>query len=132
MKCRLKVNTISGGKFIKRDSIVDDSILPEHLRTDAYVADDLADRSGKVLLLRDLSFMSLPRSSASGIATSFPVHLAAGELLELNQVPASKRESLVEGLDYKTDWTFEEAAQLQKAQEDIYAHAIETEPTIPT
>ena len=79
---------------------------------------DLENREGKVLLLRDLSFQSLPRSSPSGIPTSFPTHVAVGELIDLVQVPASKRESLVEGLDFKSDWSFEELTRLQKAQEE--------------
>jgi hypothetical protein len=41
--------------------------------------------------------MSHRRPSADGIPASYPAHLAAGELLDLAQVPASK--SLVEGLD---------------------------------
>jgi hypothetical protein len=140
MKCRLLVNTILDGKFVERGSIVDDSVLSERLKTEAYVAYDLEDRGGKVLLLRDLSFMGLPRPSADGIPTSFPTHLAAGELLDLTQVPESKRKSLVEGLDYREKWTHDDLTAMRTGQQDIYASSdslkaepaveLETEPAV--
>jgi hypothetical protein len=116
---RLKINMIIGGKFHARGSVMDESLVPENLRKPDYINQDPGDREGKVLLLRDLSFQSLPRPMSDGVPTSFPTHCARGELFDLALVPASKRESLVEGLDYKTDWTFEEAEALQKAQEDV-------------
>jgi hypothetical protein len=109
--------------------------LPDHLKTETYVAYDLEDTGGKVLLLRDLSFQSLPRRSASGIPTSFPTHLAAGELIDLAQVPASRRESLVEGLDYRSQWSNEEQAELQKAEAETYQQQPEqpeAEPAVST
>jgi hypothetical protein len=83
-----------------------------------------------VLLLRDLGFMSLPRPGADGVSTSFPIHIAAGELLELARVPASKRQSLKEGEDYRSQWTFEEAEALRKSAQDIYQQQLEAEPVI--
>ncbi len=53
-------------------------MLSDRQRTEEFVAYDLEDADGKVLLLRDFSFQSLPRPSASGVATSFPTHLAMG------------------------------------------------------
>jgi hypothetical protein len=124
---RLKQNLIIDGKFYVRGSLVDEKLVPPKFCTETYV-ENLQTRD-KVLLLRDLSFMSVPRAGSDGIATSFPVHLAAGELLDLSQVPASKRESLIEGLDYREAWTFEEAEALRKAQEDVY-QPLETEPVV--
>jgi hypothetical protein len=131
---RLKTNVIAGGKFLVRGSVIDDAILPEHLKTEEYVAYDLEDRAGKVLLLRDLAFMSLPRPGADGTPTSFPIHLAQGELLDLSTVPEHKRQSLKEGEDFKTEWSLEEQQQLQKAQEDIYRELPEEaeEMAVPT
>jgi hypothetical protein len=127
MNVRLKTNVIISGKNYPRDSIVDVTLLPEHLRTEEYVA-GLEDTDGKVLLLRDLHYQSLPRPSASGIATSFPVHRAMGELIDLAIVPASRRESLKEGEDYNTDWTYEEQEQLKLAQADIYKESESFQP----
>jgi hypothetical protein len=125
MNVKLKVNVISGARNYPRDSVVDDQMLPKHLRTEEYVA-SLEDTGGKVLLLRDLSFQSLPRSSASGIATSFPTYVAAGELIDLAQVP--HRKSLKEGEDYKTNWTFEEQEQLKLKRSDIYRDSESYQP----
>ena len=49
MKVRLKTNFITDGKFYARESIVDDAIIPEHLRNEV-AAYDLEDRDGKVLV----------------------------------------------------------------------------------
>jgi hypothetical protein len=121
---------IVDGKFIERDSVIDDAILPEHLKTEAYVAYDLEDRDGKVLLLRDLSFQSVPKPGADGIPTSYPVHVMAGGLLDLSKVPTAHR--LKEGLDYATKWTLEEQKQLQKTEEEAYLKQFEAEtPAVP-
>lgn len=131
---RLKTNLISGGAFHKRGTIVDIAIVPEHLRNEQYIDSDLENRGGRVLLLRDLSFMSIPVPDSSGIPCSYPVHIAAGELFDLARVPESKRPSLVEGLDFKSDWTYQELEEMQKEQEDIYAGTkqFETEPVAST
>lgn len=132
---RLRTNLILDGKFHVRGSVLDEALIPKHLRDSDHVDYDLESREGKVLLLRDLSFQNLPRPMSDGVLTTFPCHLTAGELLDLAQVPESKRLELVEGLDYRAQWTFEEAEALRKAQEDIYANAkqLEAEPeSVPT
>jgi hypothetical protein len=127
MNVRLKTNLIHNGKLINRGSIIDDSTLPERFRSEEYVA-SLEDTGGKVLLLRDLSFQSLPRSSASGIDTSFPTHLAMGELLDLTQVPEGKRRELIEGLDFRQAWSHEEMVKLQLERSDIYRNSESYQP----
>lgn len=130
MNCRLKQNVIVGGKFMARDTIVNDAILPERLKTDLIIAYDLDDRQGKVLVLHDLAFQSIPKPGADGVPVSYPTHVTAGELLDLSQVPASHRESLKEGTDYKSQWTDEERLQLMKAEEDAYLKQFETESPV--
>jgi hypothetical protein len=132
MKCRLRVNTIIDGKFIERGSLIDDSLLTERLKTDAYIAYDLEDTGGKAMVLRDLAFQSVPKPGADGIPTSYPVWVSAGELLDLAEVPESHRQSLKEGTDYKTAWTHEERAGVRRAEEDAYLKQFETEPAVPT
>jgi hypothetical protein len=120
---------IVDGRFIPRDSIVDDAILTERLKIDSVVSYDLEqDGSGKVLALRDLSFQSIPRAGSDGIPTSYPVHVSAGELLDLSKVPTAHR--LKEGSDYQTKWTDDERAQLQKTGEDAYLKQFETESPV--
>lgn len=127
---RLRQNLIIDGKLHVRGSLLDPELIPERFRTETHIAHDLQDRGGKVLLLRDLSFYSLPRPSADGVPASFPVYLAAGELLDLSQVPASHRESLVEELDYRSQWTYEDQAELRRTAEDAYLKQLEAEPVI--
>ena len=40
----------------------------------------------------------------------------AGELINLGEIPASKRAEMVEGLDYKTDWSFADQAELRRIE----------------
>ena len=60
-KCRLKTNIILDGKFIERDSVIDDQLLPASYKTEAVISYDVQVRDdGKVLVLRDLAFQSVP------------------------------------------------------------------------
>ena len=131
MKCRLLQNTIIGGKFIERGTIVDDTELTERLKIDTVVAYDLEDCGGKVLVLRDLSFQSIAKPGSDGVRVSYPTLVASGELLDLSKVPPSHRRSLTEGSDYKTKWTLEEQKQLQNAEQAAYLKQFETETVIP-
>ena len=74
MMCRLRTNLIVNGQFIARDSVIDDELVPERLKGEAYIAYDLEGRDdGKVLVLHDISFESVPRPGADGIPVSYPV-----------------------------------------------------------
>ena len=127
MKCRLKQNVIIDGRFLERDSVIDDQLLTERLKTDAVIAYDLDDCGGKVLVLHDLSFQSIPKPDSRSVPTSYPVRVMAGELLDLEAVPPSHRRSLKEGEDYKIEWTNEERAEVQKAAQDAHLKQFETE-----
>jgi hypothetical protein len=57
----LKTNIILDGKFIERDSVIDDQLLPASYKTEAVISYDVQVRDdGKVLVLRDLAFQSVP------------------------------------------------------------------------
>jgi hypothetical protein len=53
-------------------------------------------------------------------------------LIDLAQVPASTRQSLVEGTDYRTRWTHDDLAAMRTGQQDIYAadEQLRAEPVI--
>ena len=132
MKVRLKTNLILGGKHIPFDSILDDSEIPVNLRTEAYVAYDLEHRDdGKVLVLHDIAFQSVPSAGSDGIPVSYPVHIAAGETLKLDRVPPAHRASLREGTDFLSKWNLEQQKQLLQAEEDSYLKQFETQTAIP-
>ena len=129
MKCRLLVNVIAGGKSYPRDSVVDDQILSERQKTEEYIAYDLENKDGNVvLLLRDLSYQSEPIRGLDGVPTSYPVMLIAGETMALYKVPASKRQDLKEGLDFKTNWSFEDQAELRRVGKEAYLAQFQNEP----
>ena len=126
MNARLKINMIIDGKNYPRDSVVDDQLIPERFRTEEHVAYDLEHRD-TVLLLRDLSFQSEPRPGADGVRTSFPVFVGKGETLDLTQVPAGKRQEPEEGLDFKTNWSFEDQAEQRRSSEEEYLAQFQAE-----
>jgi hypothetical protein len=126
---RLKVNMIIDGEHYVRGSLLEDSLIPPHLRTEANIEHDIAHREG-VMLLHDLSFQSLPRPSADGILTSYPVWLRAGSLVELATLPAVCRETLMEGRDFKTEWADGEPEQVQRAAEAVDLQQLIAEPVI--
>jgi hypothetical protein len=99
-KCRLKCNLIMDGKFLARDSVIDDSKLPEHLKMEEHVSyTDLAGRQNRVLLLHGLQFSR--EQIVNGQLTGFPVTCEQGELLDLSEVSEREKKSLKEGIDFK-------------------------------
>jgi hypothetical protein len=123
MKCRLRQNVIVVGKFIKRDSAIDDAMLSEHLRTEALIAYDLADMGGKVMLLRELNFTTT-RVDHEGVRVSLPMMLAAGELVERGEIPDGWKD----GQDYKSSWTPEERRELQEKENAAFLKQFQPEP----
>jgi hypothetical protein len=47
MNVRLKVNVIADGKNYPRDSVIDDVMLPDRLKTEEYIAYDLENTEGR-------------------------------------------------------------------------------------
>jgi hypothetical protein len=127
MNCRLLVNIIVGGKSYPRDSVVDDSLIPDRLKK--HVVYETENRDGNiVLLLRDLHFQSSPRPMSDGVMTSFPVFVGKGESCDLSQIPEGKRRELVAGVDYKVDWTFDDQDELRRSSEKEYLDQFQNEP----
>jgi hypothetical protein len=123
MKCRLRHNVIADGKFYPRYSEVDDQMLPDHLKTEAYVAYDLEDMGGKVMVLREVNF-TRTQVDPDGIPVSFPVMRAAGEIIDLASIPADWKE----GIDFKSSWTPEERRELQEADNAAFLKQLQPEP----
>jgi hypothetical protein len=108
---KLRSNLIMDGQMYNRGSIIDESLLPDHMKTDEHVTLELDPREGKVLLLTDFMYSS----AASGTTTHYPVFLEAGETIALEDIPERQREGLVEGENYLSQWTAEDRAKV-KAQ----------------
>jgi hypothetical protein len=114
-KCRLKCNLIVGGKHLNRGQVVDDSVLTDLLKGEQYV--DYEDLGGRVMLLHGLQYNGHPQKHGEyGTNLSFPVTLAAAELVDLEDIPERQRDMLQEGDDYITNWTEEQRQQLRWEQ----------------
>lgn len=118
MKVRLKQNVIVDGKFIERDSVVDDQILPERLRTEAVIG-DLEDRS-QALVLKEMNF-NTSHVDHEGFKVSQPVMLGVGQLISAREIP----DSWIEGRDFKYSWTPEERRLLMEKENKIYIKQFE-------
>jgi hypothetical protein len=117
-KVRLKCNMIVNRKHLNRGQVVDDSELTELLRGEQYVDyEDLGGRENQVLLLHGLQYSGHPQKHGEyGVNMSFPVTLAAGELVNLEDIPERHRDTLQEGEDYITEWTEKQRQQLRHEQ----------------
>jgi hypothetical protein len=126
MKCRLRHNVVSDGRFYPRDTIVDDQMLGR-LKTEEYVSYDLEEGTGgKILILREANFTTT-RVDHDGVRVSFPVMRAAGELISREEIPDGWKE----GEDYKSNWTPEERAEVQAKENEAYLKQFQPEPLEP-
>jgi hypothetical protein len=125
MKCRLLVNTILNGGFVERGSMIDDQLLPDRLKTEAYIA---YDQGGEVMLLRHLN-STTTRLSDDGVATNFPEWRSAGEVVPKEKIPGDWRE----GEDYLSSWTPEQRREVQEKANEAYLKQFQPEPVaVPT
>ena len=97
---KLRNNVIIDGQMYTRGSIIAENLLPEHLRGEEYVTEDLDHRDGKVLLLTDFMYSSM----APGTTTHYPVSLEAGETINLEDIPERQRQDLIEGTHFLVQW----------------------------
>jgi len=127
MKCCLRTNMIIDGQMVPRGSIIDDNQLPERLRTERYINKiDLSGRDCQVMLLHGFGYSR--EQMVDGTIMAFPVILTAGELIRLSDIPPRQRESLVEGVDYITEWHEKERLRLRHQETKRELESIQPEP----
>jgi hypothetical protein len=115
MKVRLKQNVIADGKFYVRDSVIDDELLPAHLKENqSVVTHDLDDRT-KAMALKELHY-NTRYTDGEGFDVRRPVMLGAGELIDTNQIQPEWKE----GTDFKYGWSPEERRAIQDRSEAEY------------
>ena len=128
---RLKVNMIIGGKNYPRDSVLDDQLIPERLRTEAYVS---YDQDGKILLLTRSLRLRVHQSPIQAVlrpvtrSISWRVSFWSWPKFRHPSANPSKKERITN----KTNWSFEDQAELRRTANDAYLKQFETEPEIPT
>jgi hypothetical protein len=105
VKARAKTHVIlTDGSFVKRNSVIDDELVPEKFRSKLDY-DDLSPCEGLVMLPRGLGF-----NKADGSWLS----VTAGELVKLSDIPERILEKLTEGVDYIVNWTQQEHLRLRE------------------
>jgi hypothetical protein len=118
---------IIDGQMVPRGSIIDDNQLPERLRTERYINKiDLSGRDCQVMLLHGFGYSR--EQMVDGTIMAFPVILTAGELIRLSDIPPRQRESLVEGVDYITEWHEKERLRLRHQETKRELESIQPEP----
>jgi hypothetical protein len=122
MKLRLLHNYIDeGGKHHSRGEILDDATLPKHIRNNPQLCSkELNPNAGKVLLLRTVIYSVDQWDAANNRTVSYPVTLAAGQSVALEEIPPRQREGWVEGDHYRSEWTESDQRQLQYEENQRY------------
>ena len=107
MKARAKTHIIlPDGTFVKRNSVIDDSLVPEKMRH-KFDYEDLSERQGQVMLIHGLGCCD---------KNGYWMSLAAGELIRWEDIPERTRESLKEGVHYVTQWTQKDHLRLREEE----------------
>jgi hypothetical protein len=115
VQVRLKQNIILDSKFYERGSVIDDELLPDHLKENASVITrDLEDRS-KAMLLKEMHYSTCYRDH-EGFNVSQPKMLGIGELIASEEIPEGWRENE----DFKFGWTPEERRAIQQRAGEEY------------
>jgi len=111
-KVRLKNHLIlADGTFVKRNSIIDDKLVPEKLR-DQVDYEDLAGREGKVMVLHETRYQE--KRMLNGQPAWLPTTIRAGELVERELLPSACQE----GIDFVTDWDKRMRVKARDEEED--------------
>jgi hypothetical protein len=116
------------GQYHPRGEVLDDSVLPEHIRNNPQLVGDLDTREGRVMLLRGVTFTSYRYDPLNKCQVGFPCTLTAGEALKLEDIPERQRSDWQEGVQYKTDWTLDEQRRLRHETNEEYLAQFQPDP----
>jgi hypothetical protein len=121
-KVRLKNHMVlADGSFVKRNSIIDDKLVPEKLR-DQVDYEDLAGREGKVMVLHETRYEE--KRMLNGHPAWFPTTIQAGELVERKLLPSI----LKEGIHFVTEWDEQMRAKARYEEEEREQKLLQPEP----
>jgi hypothetical protein len=120
MKVRLLHNLIDEkGKHHPRGEVLDDSMLPKHIQNNPQLVGSPDIREGRVLLLISITYTS-DQLDADGRRVGYPISLARGEAIKLEEIPARQRQEWKEGTEYLTEWTEDMQRRLRFDEEQRY------------
>jgi hypothetical protein len=122
---------IVGGKHLSRGQVVDDSLLTDLLKGGQYVDyEDLGGRENRVLLLQGITYTRDEFDPVTKQRIGYPITLARGELVRLDEIPERQRQDLREGIDYKRDWVEADRMQLREKETQEYLKHFQPEPSL--
>ena len=129
MKIRLLHNVIDAeGKYHPRGEVLDDSTLPKHIRNNPQLVGDLDTREGRVLLLISITYTS-DQLTADGRRVGYPISLARGSAVKLEEIPLRQRMEWQEGREYLDNWTEDDQRRLQYDEEQRYLQKVQSDPS---
>jgi hypothetical protein len=105
--------------WVKRNTVIDDQLVPEELRASLLDYKDLSACGGQVMLIHGLACCD---------KRGYWMSLTAGELIRLDQIPARTREDLKEGVHYLTQWTQKDHLRLREEETQRQLKMLQPEP----
>jgi hypothetical protein len=121
-KVRAKNNLIlADGTFVKRNTVIDDKGLPEHIRK-RLDYEDLSGREGKVMVLHETRYEE--KRMLNGYPAWFPTTIRAGELVERKLLPSACKE----GIDFVSEWDDRMRAKARYEEEEREQKLLQPEP----
>lgn len=106
------------GTFVKRNSVIDDSLVPEKMRHKLDY-EDLSEQEGQVMLIHGFGCCD---------KNGYWMSLTGGELIRLDQIPERTREGLREGKDYVRNWTRADHLRLREEETQRQLKLLQPEP----
>lgn len=106
-------------KWVNRNTIVDDKLVPEKLRAELLDYEDLSECGGEVMLLNGLACID---------KKGFWMTLSPGATIRWEDIPPRTREGLKEGVHYVKNWTQKEHRRLLEEAEQRELKMLQPEP----
>jgi hypothetical protein len=120
LKIRLLHNLIDAeGKYHSRGEVLDDQSLPKHIRNNPQLVGDPDIREGRVLLLISITYTS-DQLTADGRRVGYPISLARGSAVKLEEIPERQRQEWQLGREYLVNWTEDDQRKLQFDEQQRY------------
>ena len=107
--------------------MLDESKIPESLKH-VCSYEDLEGKEGKVLLLQGITYNTDQIDPVTKQRTGYPITLARGELVRLDEIPERQRTDWVDGREYKSDWQESDRPQLRDQETEQYMKQFQPEP----
>ena len=120
-RCRNSIILIDGS-WAKRNTVVDDQLVPAEMRAELLDYSDLSGRGNLVMVLRETTYQK--KQWLNGQPAWFPSTIAAGELVDRRLLPAF----LQEGIHFVTEWDEKLRARTRYEAEQEEQKLLQSDP----